>query len=138
MPAKSGQVFSYDGRRIVDATMYPDMQELLCAADMLITDYSSCMFDFALSGKPCLQFAVDIEAYRADRGFYFPLDSLPFPLADSNEALRKQITGFDERAYRDAWQRFAEEQGLCEDGKAALRCAQWILNQTGRKTKEIE
>ena len=55
------------------------MQELLCTVDMLITDYSSCMFDFALSGKPCLQFATDIESYRQDRNFYFPLDRLPSP-----------------------------------------------------------
>lgn len=135
---KSGQIFSYDGQRVLDATMYPDMQELLCAADLLITDYSSCMFDFALSGKPCIQFALDIGAYRADRGFYFPLDALPFPLADSNETLQKQIIRFDTQAYRARWQSFADAQGFREDGKAAQRCAEWILARTGEKsgTKE--
>lgn len=87
----SAGLFAYDGTTILNATAYPDMQELLCTVDMLITDYSSCMFDFALSGKPCLQFATDIESYRQDRNFYFPLDRLPFPLASSNQALCEAV-----------------------------------------------
>ncbi len=124
---KSGGLFAYDGSRVLDATMYPDMQELLVGCDLLLTDYSSCMFDFALSRKPCLRFATDVEDYRQDRGFYFPIDSLPFPLADSNAALEKALLGFDQQAYEKAWEDFAKAQGFCEDGKAAQRCAQWIL-----------
>ena len=78
-------LFAYDGQRLIDATPYPDMAELLLAADLLITDYSSSMFDYTLSGKPCVQFATDIEAYQKGRDFYYPLDRLPFPLAGSNE-----------------------------------------------------
>ena len=120
-------LFPYDGVRILDATAYPDMQELLVACDLLITDYSSSMFDYALSGKPCVQFATDIEAYRQGRGFYFPLDELPFPLARSNEELKELLEKFDETAQQARWSAFAEEYGFCEDGHAAERCAQWIL-----------
>lgn len=127
--AQSRDLFPYDGDRILDATMYPDMQELLCASDLLLTDYSSCMFDFALSKKPCFQFALDIEDYRKDRGFYFPLDQLPFPLADSNEALIQAIDHFDTDAYLERWEGFSMEKGFCEDGQAAHRCAQWILDR---------
>lgn len=123
----SKELFPYDGKRILDATGYPDMQELLCACDMLLTDYSSCMFDFALSGKPCLRFALDVDAYRQDRGFYFPLDEIPFPLADSNDALQQAILCFDEAAYHTGWEAFASTNGFREDGQAANRCAQWIL-----------
>ncbi len=125
---KSKGLFAYDGETVVDATMYPDMQELLAGCDLLLTDYSSCMFDFALSGKPCLRFATDVEDYRQDRGFYFPIDGLPFPLADSNAALETAIGSFDQSAYNAAWKRFSKEQGFCEDGKAAQRCAQWIMS----------
>ncbi len=127
--ALSKGLFPYDGTKIIDATAYPDMQELLIACDLLITDYSSSMFDYALSGKPCIQFATDIEAYQKGRGFYFPLDGLPFPMAQSNEELCGIIAGFDETAQRRRWDAFAAENGFCEDGHAAERCAQWILDQ---------
>ena len=124
---RSAGLFAYDGGAILDATAYPDMQELLCAADILVTDYSSCMFDFALSGKPCFQFATDIEAYRLDRNFYFPLDTLPFPLAGSNQALCRAVRSFDAQQYAGNWDAFAQEHHVCEDGHAARRCADWIL-----------
>ena len=57
----------------VDATAYPDMQELLCAADVLVSDYSSCIWDFSLTGKPCFIFAPDLDAYRFDRDFYMDI-----------------------------------------------------------------
>lgn len=131
-PNVAGQsvgLFSYDGDRVIDATAYPDMQELLIACDLLITDYSSSMFDYALSGKPCFQFALDLEAYQQDRGFYFRLDRLPFPLACSNEALSTAIAEFDEEAQQRRWSAFTRENGFCEDGHAAERCAQWILER---------
>ena len=124
---KSEGLFAYDGGRIIDATAYADMQELLVAADLLITDYSSSMFDYALQGKPCVQFATDLEQYRADRNFYFELDGLPFPMAQSNEELKAQIRSFDEETYANEWKKFKQEQGIMEDGKASSRCADWIL-----------
>ena len=108
---------------------YPDMQELLIAADMLITDYSSSMFDYALQNRPVLQFAIDIEDYKKDRGFYFPLDALPFPLATSNEELEALICDYDSEKQQAEWEAFKADQGFCEDGQAAKRCADWILEQ---------
>lgn len=131
--AQSAGLFAYDGDRVLDATKYPEMAELLCAADVLLTDYSSCMFDFALSGKPCLQFATDIETYRNDRNFYFPLDELPFPLAQSNEALARAVETFDGQAYACRWKSFTEENGFREDGHAAERCADWIIDKLNEK-----
>jgi len=126
---KSGGLFRYDGKTILDATAYPDMQELLIAADVLITDYSSSMFDYALQNRPVLQFAIDIEEYKKDRGFYFQLDALPFPLATSNEALDELIRSYDSEKQQEKWEQFKTEQGFCEDGQAAKRCADWILEQ---------
>lgn len=128
---QSAGLFAYDGQTILDATRYPEMRDLLYAADLLITDYSSCMFDFALSGKPCLQFATDIEAYRNDRNFYFPLDDLPFPLAQDNAALSRAIACFDETAYARQWTAFTAQYGFCEDGHASERCAEWIADKLG-------
>ncbi len=123
------EVFSFDGDRLVNVTDYPDMQELLCAAGLLITDYSSSMFDYALTGKPIVQFATDIEAYQRDRDFYFPLDSLPFPLAKSNEELEAILTDLQPLWTSSEWAEFAREHEFCEDGNASVKCAAIILQQ---------
>ena len=116
-----------DGKTIFQATHYPDMQELLSAADVVISDYSSLMFDFALTGRPVFQFATDIDTYRQDRSFNFPLDQLPFSLAEDNEALQRVIAAYDPAKAAAQWARFSQEHGIHEDGHAAQRCAQWIL-----------
>lgn len=122
----SGDLFHYDGENIADGTMYPDMQDLQCAADILITDYSSTIVDFSLSQKPGLRFALDMEEYRKDRGTYFTPEELPYPLTESNEALQKAILEFDEEHYRATLQAFFEKNGFKEDGNASARCADWI------------
>ena len=78
---------------IIDATKYHDMQELLCISDMLITDYSSSMFDMSVLEKPCILYATDSKEY--DRGYYFDFNELPYPLASSNEELTEIIKNFN-------------------------------------------
>ena len=109
-----------------DATRYHDMQELLSVADMLITDYSSSMFDFAMQGRLCLLYATDANAY--DRGFYFNLKELPFPLAETEEQLLSTIENFDNETYTSRLNRFFTERiGLKEDGHAAEALAGWMV-----------
>src|SRR5699024_11601462 len=55
---------------VKNVSNYPDMQDLLLISDVLITDYSSSMFDFANTKKPMLFYTYDLEEYRDDiRGF---------------------------------------------------------------------
>lgn len=111
---------------VCDATRYNDMQELLSAADMLITDYSSSMFDFAMQSRPCIIYATDAEAY--DRGFYFNLRELPFPLAENEEQLIATIEAFDSAAYTSRLNTFFTERvGLREDGHASEALAEWMV-----------
>ncbi len=130
---QSAGLFLYDRDRILDATSYPDMQELLICADLLITDYSSSMFDYALSRRPCIQFALDLDCYRKDRNFYFPLDQLPFPLATTNGELEEKILHFDEETYLTQWDHFRSTQSFYEDGNASKRCARWIEDRINGK-----
>jgi CDP-glycerol glycerophosphotransferase (TagB/SpsB family) len=58
---------------VIDVTTYPDIGELFLISDILITDYSSSMFDFSNTGKPMIFFVPDIEQYRDTRGVYFDL-----------------------------------------------------------------
>lgn len=58
-------------RFVVDVSDHPEMNELLLVSDVLITDYSSTIFEFALLGRPIVFFAPDLESYERERGFYF-------------------------------------------------------------------
>ncbi len=110
---------------VIDATRYHDMQELLCITDMLITDYSSSMFDMAMLGKPCLLYATDINKY--DRGYYFRFDSLPFPLSRSMEELKQVISSFDYAGYHSKVKMFLHDTvGISEDGNASRRITKWM------------
>jgi len=111
---------------IICATYYPDMQELLVAADMVITDYSSCIFDFMLTGRPAFVYATDIDKYEKQRGLYYPLESTPFPIARNNKELVKNILNFDEEKYKKEVEQFLKDKGCIEDGHAAERVVDLI------------
>lgn len=62
-----------DSSFVVDVTDYEETSELIVASDILITDYSSIMFDFALTSKPVMIYAPDLDKYVAERGVYFDI-----------------------------------------------------------------
>ena len=109
-----------------NATDYPDMQDLLLSADALLTDYSSCMWDFSLLHKPCFLYARDIAEYRGERDFYTPIESWPFPLAANNDELTEVIAQFDADRYHEAVLRHHRDLGSTESGTAAKQCADRI------------
>ena len=121
-----------EGTRVIDVTGYPDVSHLLLAADALITDYSSVMFDFAVTGKPMYFFAPDLEHYRGElRGFYFDLEAhAPGPVVDAFDDLVAAIEDPrtpEEYAERyDAWRRKFSAR---EDGHAAERVVARLLDQ---------
>ena len=114
--------------KVTDATLYHDMQELLCVSDMLITDYSSAMFDFAMLERPCLLYATDIEKY--DRGYYFRFDELPFPLARTQEELLSNLASFDRSEYDNKVTTFFDTNiGIYDDGHASEAIAEWMISR---------
>ena len=115
----------YTSDDIIDVTDYPDMQALLCASDILITDYSSAMFDISLIKKPCFIYAIDADKY--DRGFYFNLNDLPYPLSCSNEELIDRLLNFDMKSYISKLDDFYTKRiGSFEDGKSCERLYEWM------------
>lgn len=84
----------------ISMTHYSDMQELIAAADLLITDYSSCMFDMAIAQKPCVLYVPDLQQYLAnERGLYFDIETLPFPIAQNMKQLCNTVKDFDLERY---------------------------------------
>ena len=113
------------GRNVIDATSYHDMQELMCVASMLITDYSSSMFDFGMLGKPCFLYATDIEKYN--RGYYFRFDEMPFPLGRNEDELLENIRNFDHEEYgRDIERFFDDKIGMVENGTSSKALSEWM------------
>lgn len=125
---KKGVKLSFVGD-VEDVTDYPDIQELLASADIVISDYSSCIFDFALSHRPAFIYAPDCAKYETDRGFYYPLSQTPFPVAKSVDELLAAIKSFDEIGYGKRLLSFFTEKGACEDAHASERVADLILGQ---------
>ena len=84
------------GQHIIDVTDYGDMQDLLLASDILITDYSSSVWDYSLLGRPCFLYTTDLDEYLDKQGFYVDVRDWGFPIAKNNEELTNNIRNFDE------------------------------------------
>lgn len=119
----------YDPEVLINASYYPDMQELYMISDMLITDYSSVIFDFLLIEKPSLLYASDVSKYRLERDFYFDFSELPFTLCENNDQLIKAILSFEEAEYKKAIKDFKAFHGFCDSDCASDYAAQWILDK---------
>jgi CDP-glycerol glycerophosphotransferase len=117
--------------RILDVSKYPDIVELYAIADVLITDYSSVMFDYAVTRRPMLFFTYDLEHYRDDlRGFYFDFEAeAPGPLLRTNDELFDALSTIDKVAtdYADAYKSFTDRFCPLDDGKAAARILDRVL-----------
>ncbi len=111
------------GNNVLNATPYPDMQELLAVSDILIGDYSSVNHEFSVTKKPVFLFATDIDEYKKDRDFYLPLDQLPFPLAKNNDELLKNIINFDYENYLRNLSIYHKKLGVVFNRHSAIDCA---------------
>ncbi len=110
--------------RAIDVTKYPDVTELYIAADVLVTDYSSVMFDFTVTGKPVLFLAPDLERYRAERGFYFDFEGeAPGPILKRDTEVVDALSKLPDLAviYREKYHAWQRKFNLLEDGRASAR-----------------
>lgn len=117
----------------INATLYPDMQELLAACDCLITDYSSSDVDFLLTHRPCFVYAPDIEQYRSDRGYYFQWEELPFTIAKTNDTLISNILTFDESAFSSNVNLFMKATGMFDIGEGSKKVVYRIQQHIQKK-----
>jgi CDP-glycerol glycerophosphotransferase len=118
-------------KSVLDVSTYPDIQELFLASDVLVTDYSSSFFDYALLGRPIVFYAYDLENYRDNlRGFYLPYDeaTLPGPITQTQDEFfdvlkaSAALEGADERVLA-----FARTYAPHDDGHASARVVDQLL-----------
>lgn len=114
----------------IDFSKYEDMQELLLVADILITDYSSSIWDFAITKKPCFLFTPDLDNYQhKERGFLVPIKKWPGIIAKSNLELKNQISEFDFKEYNNKLNKFFIEMGSYEKGTASDTVIKRIIKE---------
>ncbi len=118
--------WSAGGGSIRDVSAHPSVEELCLAADSLVTDYSSIMFDYAVLDRPIIIHAADWEAYRLKRGTYFDLLSEPPGIVTRSaaEVVQALGSGTDDPGLRAA---FRERFCSLEDGDAAARVVRRVF-----------
>jgi CDP-glycerol glycerophosphotransferase len=114
-----------------DVGSYPDIQDLYLIADVLVTDYSSVMFDYAITGRPIIFFTYDLEHYRDQlRGFYFDFEATaPGPLVGTSEELIAALRDLDPitAEYAPAYAAFRETFCDLDDGTASVKVVDRML-----------
>ncbi len=125
----------YDGF-VYDVSDYDDINELYIISDMLITDYSSVFFDYAILKKPIILYMYDLEEYRDKlRGFYLSLSSLPFPIAKNEQELLREIKKTEHFSYIKKYQQFNKIYNQLNDGNATQRVVGRCINNEKSKEK---
>jgi CDP-glycerol glycerophosphotransferase len=119
------------GDRVVDVTRYPDVSPLLATADVLVTDYSSVMFDFSASGRPMVFFVPDQEEYATTtRGFYWDLGRrAPGPLVRTTSECVDAVLSAerDQQRWAARYAAWRAEFNPLDDGGASRRVVDRLL-----------
>lgn len=116
-----------DNSCVIDVSRYEDMQELLQCAECMLSDYSSCMWDFLLTGKPCFVYAPDLEDYcGSDRSFFIPTEQWPYPISTTPGELFDNIAAFDAAQFKIRAEAHRKEFGSFDTGRACQQLAQYL------------
>jgi len=114
------------GPDVVDLSSHSDMQELLVSSEAVITDYSSGIFDFLLTKRPCF-FHLDESLQEELRSsIYFGFDDTPIPVSSDASMLLENIGKFDRERFSHEVDAFLQGAGACENGDAAEKAASLI------------
>lgn len=116
---------------IADLTTYPDMQDLLDIADVLITDYSSSIWDFSLTRKPGFLYMPDLKDYLKERGFYTPLEDWPFPYAEDIDGFCKLIEDYSPEKGKAMIDHHHDVLNSYENGNATKFVVDYIKKRLG-------
>lgn len=110
-----------------------DISVLYLVSDLLITDYSSVMFDYSLLNRPMLFYCYDLEEYKNNlRGFYFNLiEEAPGPVVRTTEELLHAIRNYNSQYYLMKYDAFRAKYNHADDGRASQKVAQLIEREIG-------
>lgn len=131
-------VNNYYNEKIIDVSCYENVEDLLCAADILISDYSGIIFDFVLLKKPIICYFYDVEKYSKIRGFYNnPITFFPFSKCYNDEELISCINGMDINKEKEIDEKFIKKTGL-KYGNSTINCVNKIYECINTMEKRNE
>ncbi len=110
----------------LDGSSYPDMQDLVYCCNILISDYSSCMWDFAILKKPIIQFVPDLAEYTGDRNFLLPIEKWNFILVENNDEMEEAILKFNYVDYNDGIKDYLNRMVSYENVNATKLVCDWL------------
>ena len=118
----SRQKFSH----VIDVSRYDDMQELLITADILITDYSSSIWDYSFTYKPGFLYTPDIDSYEKEVNFHTPISQWQYPYAKNIAELIGLIENYDEKIAQERIDYHHQQLGSYETGTATVSICEYI------------
>lgn len=122
---------------LFDVSKILSAEEALCGADILITDYSSIMFEYLLLERPIISYIYDIDTYIKDRGLYYPYEQLaPGPYVSTQEELVEKIKTVSDWFDIEKTRRYKEEFMSACDGHSTERIYQHVFGVAPEHTKE--
>lgn len=121
------RLLNFDEDFIINGNLGDDMAEYLACIDVLITDYSGSLFDFALTNKACFLFSPDRKCFEKNKGFFMRYDDVPYPIAEDFESLINNILEYDKDIQENKRKEFLSYIGNIEDGKASERIVKDII-----------
>lgn len=122
------------GGRLMNVSDYPEMAELLLISDALITDYSSCAGDFALTRRPIWLYQDDLEDYQSNnRALYFDMADSPYWVASTPDEMDALIRATTAQAARENCDDILRFYGTAESGHAARSVAEYIVSKMEEK-----
>lgn len=130
-----GQLSSKDENRLIDVSHWDDAIELMCAADILVSDYSSIVYDWACSGKPVVYFIPDLEEYRTKlRGMYYDIEKFNAgPITRDTEGLAIALTEADKPENATSTE-FLKEFCAINDGNSTSRVIRHLAREAFTNT----
>lgn len=115
--------------QIIDVSTHGDFEELLAASDVLISDYSGCVYDYSFTKRPVFLYQPDLKDYLKERDFYVSVDEWPYMRAITNDEMIAQIEQYDEKKYLSELDTFMGRFGNYDRGQAAQEVVEWIAKR---------
>ena len=125
-PNIADKVKIVESNHIKNVSTYSDAYELLLISNILISDYSSILFDFLYTKEPVYLYAPDKNEYIGARGMNFDYDELPFSKSYTSKELVQNIVNEDAKNYERELKEFLEKMGIVDDGHASERIVNLI------------
>ncbi len=104
---------------VVNVSDYPDMQELLLISDVLLTDYSSSIWDYSILKRPAFLYTPDLDDYYEERDFYIDIHKWPFAICRTNDELETEIWNYE---HQECIRKIENHHEFMESYEAGTAC----------------